>query len=409
MRVIHINYSSEEGGAARAAFRIHNCLRQSGIDSRMWVTKGKAGDWTVESCEGKLFKAFSVTRNMVASTIVKALKTSNSVLHSPAILPSHWVTLINASDADIAHLHWVQGEMLSVADIARIEKPVVWTLHDMWPFCGAEHYTDDKRWREGYISNNRPTYESGFDLNRWTWQRKRRLWQQPRQLVAPSKWLADCVQASALMRDWPISVVSHPIDVVRWSPIDQTLARGLLGLPQNVPLLLFGAIDGAKDPRKGFDLLVKTFSALTKEIPDLQLVVFGQLAPRSGPDLGLQVHYVGHLHDDISLRVLYSAADVFALSSRQDNFPLTCMESLTCGTPVVAFDSSGLSSMIEHGKTGYLARAFDTDDFVKGIRLLIEHANKNMFRESARAYAKIHFSPQLVSKQYVEIYERLKK
>jgi hypothetical protein len=78
------------------------------------------------------------------------------------------VKRINAWDADVVHLHWVQGEMLSIADIVRIQKPIVWMLHDMWAFCGAEHYTEEFHWREGHRCDNRPADESVFDLNRWT-------------------------------------------------------------------------------------------------------------------------------------------------------------------------------------------------------------------------------------------------
>ena len=100
--------------------------------------------------------------------------------------------MINSSDADVVNLHWVQAEMLSIADISRIAKPLVWTLHDMWAFSGAEHCAWDNRWRDGYRRNNRPKHERGFDLNRWAWQRKRKYWRRPMQIVCPSQWLADC-------------------------------------------------------------------------------------------------------------------------------------------------------------------------------------------------------------------------
>lgn len=194
MKVIHLNHSDISGGAARAAYRIHHSLREAGVDSRMWVNKATAGDWTVDGPATKVAKALAAVRGHAASPLVTTLKTGNPIIHSPAILPSQWVKRINASDADIVHLHWVQGEMLSIADIGRIEKPIVWTLHDMWAFCGAEHLAWDDRWREGYRRDNRPPHESGFDLNRWTWQRKRKHWQQPMHIVTPSQWLGDCVR-----------------------------------------------------------------------------------------------------------------------------------------------------------------------------------------------------------------------
>jgi glycosyltransferase involved in cell wall biosynthesis len=439
MRVIHLNFSDINGGAARAAYRIHHCLRSAGIDSRMWVNKATAGDWTVEGPKTKFEKLMTALRPRLVSPLVKLLKTENPIIHSLCLLPSQWVDRINASDADIVHLHWVQGEMLSVADIGRIKKPLVWTLHDMWAFCGAEHYTTDHRWREGYRRDNRPSHESGFDLNRWVWARKRKHWQRPIHIVTPSNWLANCARESALMQSWPITVIPYPIDTESWKPMEQNLARELLGLPANVPLLLFGAMGGGSDPRKGFDLLLKALSHLRDDqrAQGLELVVFGQRAPQSPPDLGFPIHYTGHFHDDLSLRALYSAADVMVIPSRQDNLPNTGVEAHACGTPVVAFDIGGLPDIVEHQKTGYLAKAFDTEDLARGILWVLEHAGSpracgprddiraslrggevdvatihqttgasNAIRTAARSKAVQALSQQIVSAAYKSLYEK---
>jgi glycosyltransferase involved in cell wall biosynthesis len=405
VKVIQLNYSDINGGAARAAYRIHHALRQAGVDSRMCVDAATAGDWTVQGPATKLRKGLAKLRPTLGSSVFKPVfKTGNPIIHSPAILPSGRVGALNNSDAEVLHLHWVQGEMLSIAEIGRLRKPAVWTLHDMWAFCGAEHYTEEFRWREGYRKGNRPGYESGIDLNRWTWERKRKHWQQPMHIVTPSHWLAKCVRESALMRDWPVSVIPNPIDTERWQPLEQALARELLGLPKDVPLLLFGAIGGGQDPRKGFDLLQAALHHQRGEIPELQLVVFGQLRPKDPPDLGFPIHYTGYLHDDLSLRALYSAADAFVLPSRQDNLPNTGVESLACGTPVVAFDTCGLPDIVTHKETGYLARAFDAVDLARGIQWVLEHPSKERLRDHARAVAVAEFSYPTVAAQYRATY-----
>jgi hypothetical protein len=194
MKVLHLNYSDINGGAARAAYRIHQALCASANESSMWVAIVADGDSTVEGPKSKWGSEVSRLRPQFGSLLSKTLRTQNPIIHSPAILPSNWVKPTNASNADVVHLHWVQGEMLSIADISRIKKPIVWTLHDMWAFCGAEHIAWDDRWREGYRRDNRPAHESGFDLNRWTWQRKRKHWQRPMHIVTPSTWLGKCVR-----------------------------------------------------------------------------------------------------------------------------------------------------------------------------------------------------------------------
>ena len=401
MKVLQINHSDINGGAARAAYRIHRALRDAGVDSTMWVNFAAAGDWTVEGPSSKWGKAIGWVRPQLGGLLRKTMRTQNPIIHSPAILPSNWVKRINASDADVVHLHWVQGEMLSIADIGRIQKPIAWTLHDMWAFCGAEHYTEEFRWREGYQRDNRPAYESGFDLNRWTWQRKRNHWQRPMHIVTPSTWLGGYVRDSALMRDWPVTVVPNCLDSTRWAPLEQNPARDLLGLPRDVPLLLFGAMGGGRDPRKGFDLLSGALEHLYGEMPGLELAIFGQLAPRNPPDLGFPIHYIGHLHDDLSLRALYSAADALVVPSRQDNLPNTAVEAQACGTPVVAFHIGGLSDIVEHQHTGYLANAFDVVDLAAGISWVLGAD----LRQASRERAVARFSNAVVAERYRAIYD----
>lgn len=179
--------------------------------------------------------------------------------------------------------------------------------------------------------------ESGPDLNRWTWNRKRRHRTRPIQLVTPSRWLVHCVRQSALMGDWPVEVIPNALDAEVWSPIEPLTARHLLRLPPTAPLLLFGAYDGTVDLRKGFDLLAGALDRLRGRLPGLQLMVFGQAEPRQAPDLGFPVHYVGRLYDDLSLRILYSAADAMLIPSRQDNLPNIGVEAVRrFAYPIVA-------------------------------------------------------------------------
>lgn len=409
MKIFVINYSDISGGAARAAYRIHHAVRRLDIDSVMQVIKASAGDWTVKSTQTTFCRRISSKlRAAFAIIFKKLLKTSNSVLHSPAILPSRLVAKLNRSEADVLHMHWINGEMLSVEDIGRLRKPIVWTLHDMWAFCGAEHYTEEFRWKDGYKSNNRPTYESGFDLNRWVWKRKRSSWKKPMHIVTPSNWLAECARKSILLKDFPITVIHNAIDTETWKPIDKDVGRKLLNLPCDVPLLLFGAMGGSNDPRKGFDLLKQALQHLSGKVRDLQLVIFGQLAPYIPEDLCFPINYTGHLHDDLSLRILYSAADVMVIPSRQDNLPNTGVESLACGTPVVAFNTCGLPDIVTHNVTGYLASAFDPDDLAKGIQWVLEDEQRyERLSINSRKDAVTRFSYPAIAEQYKCVYQNV--
>lgn len=406
MRVTHLSYSDSDGGAARAAYRLHRALRRSSVDSRMVVQVSGSGDWTVSAPSTRYGISMTHIRPFLAKTARLNFETGNATVHSPALLSGVRASSLNASAADVVHLHWIQGEMISISQLARINKPVVWTLHDMWAFLGAEHYSTGQRWREGYLRSNRPDDEAGFDLNRWTWERKRRLWKTSRHIIAPSHWMADCVRNSALMRDWPVSIVPNPIDTDVWKPVDRDLARSLYGLPPDKPLLLFGAMDGASDPRKGFDLFRRALRETKGKVPGLQLAVFGQRAPAQADDLGFPVHYMGHLGDDLSLCLLYCAADAFVLPSRIDNLPNTGVESLACGTPVIAFDTGGMADIVRHRQTGYLAGRSDASDLAQGIQWAVNAPpdEKKRVAAACRDFAVERFAYPVVTDAVKSVY-----
>lgn len=395
------------GGAARAAYRIHKSLISANQESRMHVINSTSNDWSVIGTKSVTEKAITRFRGVLTGVLPKVMKTSNPILHSPAVIPSNWSSFLNRSDSDIINLHWINGEMMSIADIGKINKPAFWTLHDMWAFCGAEHYTEEYRWQEGYKKNNRPEYESGFDLNRWTAARKLRHWKKPINLIAPSQWLSNCVKNSALLKDWPVTVIPNAIDTNSWLPIDKDLARTLLKLPLGKPLLLNGAMGGTQDPRKGFDLLSRSLEYLRGECQDIEIVIFGQLPPKNEPDIGFRVHYMGHMHDDLSLSVLYSAADVMVIPSRQDNLPNTGVEAHACGLPVVAFNTGGLPDIVSHKTSGYLASPFDTVDLANGIKwVLNDSARRSELSRSARLKAVSNWSYEVVGEMYAGAFRK---
>lgn len=294
---------------------------------------------------------------------------------------------------------------MSVRDIARIQPPVVWTMHDMWPFCGAEHYTPQDRWKNGYES---PV--TGMDrLNRGTWKRKAAAWTRRPHMVAPSRWMASCASSSRLMEGWDVSVIPNPIDTTAWAPHEPSVCRDLLGLPRDVPLLAFGAMGGRKDPRKGYDLLRDALRSLRGSMDGLQLVVFGERAPKDvSDDLGFPIRYLGHLHDEASLRLLYCSVDAMLIPSRQDNLPNTAVEALACGTPVVGFDTCGMPDLVEHGSTGWLATPFDPGHLAQGIHWVLEDPERSRaLRGASRAKALATFAEDVVARRYERLYHDL--
>ena len=428
MNILHVNASDIGGGAARAAYRIHRSLVEHGaphgLSSQMRAISRLSDDPTVIS--GPPNGQRPIWRRLRPRLVQQArrgFRTGNPILHSiawPATgLGAELRQRHRHGQADLVHLHWLGDGTLSIEEIGRLPMPLVWTLHDQWAFCGAEHYTSpplpsetassDERFAVGYSPASRLAHELGPDLNRRTWLRKRRAWRRPIHIVCPSHWLADCVRRSTLMAHWPIMVIPNPIDLTVWAPCDQAQARALLGLPAERPLVLFGAVGGGVDPRKGADLLLEALQRLRRQVAgtpleQLELVVFGQSRPAQPPALSFPIHYSGHLHDDLSLRLLYAAADVMVVPSRQEAFGQTASEAHACGTPVVAFATGGLVDIVDPEITGSLAEPFDPLSLAAAIRWVLEDPQRRrQLGAASRQRAEQLWDPARVAGLYAEV------
>ena len=393
MKVIHLSKSDIKGGAFIAAYRTHCALRNDNMNSTMWVDIKKTNDLSVQGSDNFILnKLLTYIKSLTHRIILKFLKKDNTKISSLAIFPSFLVNKINVSKADIINLHWINREMLSIKDIGKITKPLIWTIHDMWPFIGAEHLTISKRWYKGNNIHNDSKKKFRFDLDLWTWKRKEKNWTKPIQIITPSSWLKNCVKESKLMSNWPVKVIPNPIDVNKWKPMNKKIARNQLRLNENAKLILFGALGYESDTNKGFDLFQKA-------------LVF----PNSNFELGFLSHYLGRIYDEDRLRCIYSAADLTAVPSRIESFCQMASESQSCGTPVVAFNTSGLLDVVDHKKTGYLSKKYDSYDFAKGIDWILNHKDAYFLRKNARAKVVKEFSYEVVSRKYQQVYEEILK
>lgn len=412
MKILHISYSDLDGGASRAAYRIHQSLISSGIHSEMLVLNKNSNDSTViEFSPNAVERLMRKYHNKLDRFHRRGWSTKNTTLHSLGHIGyERLVKIINASEADIVNLHWLCG-LLSIKQIGKIEKPIVWTLHDMWAFSGGEHYNfneDDKRFAKGYSKDSRGAHDVGRDVNAISWNLKDRIWKNKKfTIIGDSQWLTNCAKESNLFKNKPCFAVGYPLDMdVLWRPTEKTIARKILGVSNESRVIVMGAVGGMSDLRKGGELLIEALrSPILNKLKNIEVIIYGQNEPEWSYGIPFKVHWMGSVSDDRRLAIINSAADVAVIPSRQEAFGQTVLEAQACGIPVVAFNVGGIPDILDHGVNGYLAKPFDIDDLASGISLILSGGiDREAMSRLARDNAVKKFSPHIIAKKYKEIY-----
>lgn len=430
MKVLFINTNDTSGGAARAAWRIMRGVRQSGVETQMFVKNknSQAPDVVPLSHfvpSGILYRAF----DWIASKFKNKWQhfkwhpykhtRKNDYLSDTRFAFVHGA--LQKLDYDIVHLHWINNRFLDIRELSEIKKPIVWTIHDTWPFCGVCHYFDEC---DKYQSHCGACPKLGSskqrDLAFEVFEKKLHAFRNLNlHIVAPSKWLSGCAKESTLLGQYPITVIPNCLDTDVFHPLSKEEIRHIAKMQNNPyviqslevndskPTILFGAVNAANDRRKGFDRLLAALQILDRQGFISRLVVFGseeKELPMSFENI--EVIFVGHISDSSVLTALYSCADVMVVPSYSEVFGQTASEAMACGTPVVAFRSTGIQEVVEDG-CGYLAEPYSPEDLAIGIRYCIEHNKDNILGKIARESVLERYAIDVVAKQYKVLYEYL--
>jgi glycosyltransferase involved in cell wall biosynthesis len=408
MKIVNLSSFDLAGGAARSAYRMHQGLLNIDIDSLLLVQHKQSSDPTVRTAENKLIAKLRSTGDSTFLSFYRNRQHFFSPQRFPDALPKY----IDRLAPDIVNLHWICNGFVSVEALSKFKKPLVWTINDMWPFTGGCHYSLGC---DLYTKScgNCPQLHSNreFDLSRSIWQRKAKQWQDLNlTVVAFSQWMADCAKASKLFQNLRIEVIPPGLDIKVFKPVGSQFARELLDLPLEKKLVLFGAIGGTEDKRKGFHLLEAALKQLsnTSWKDCIELVVFGANRPKEPLDLGFPIHYLGKLQDELSLRVAYAAADVLIAPSIEEAFGQVASESLACGTPVIVFANTGLMDIVEHQQNGYVAKYCDTEDLATGITWVLEDLDRHKkMRLEARAKAEREYASEVQANRYLNLFHEI--
>jgi glycosyltransferase involved in cell wall biosynthesis len=412
MKVLLISAFDTGGGAARAAYRLHCGLQIIGVSCQMLVQTKLSDDRTIVAPQTNVEKGIAKLGHTLDAIPLRFYrqrdKTEFSTQWSSDVILPRVVQL----NPDLINLHGINEGFLQIETIAKFNQPIIWTLHDMWAFTGGCHYAQEcDRYTDSCGACPQLRSSKNFDLSRWIWQRKSRAWKGTQlTLVSPSAWLAKCASSSSIFRNLRVEVIPNGLDTERYKPLNRQTARELLNLPQDKQLVLFGAINATSARRKGFHLLQPALQSLCKLgwHDKIELVVVGSSQPDAETDIGFKTHYLGKLSDDISMALVYAAADVFIAPSTQDNLPNTVVEAIACGTPCVAFNIGGMPEIIEHQKNGYLAQSFEIEDLAHGVAWVLENRERHQkLGDRARKKAEQEFTEELQARRYASLFTEI--
>lgn len=410
MQILHINTSATAGGAAIAAQRIIQAENAHGMSATLLTRtscgKAKRGKW-----------GFIMERLRVWCR--EGFKKHNLWAIDPA---THGIDITRLPDfkaADVVHLHWVNQGMISLSGLKKIrqsQKPIVWTMHDMWPFTGVCHHADEcSSWADGTAC--RQCHLNSYLAHR-TYRRKAEVLGmegRPIIFVACSEWLADLARKSPLLQGHTIAAIPNPIDTTYFRPADAEEPK-LLPRIHERPRILFVAYK-AHDPNKGLSYLLEA----TLEM-DVDVVIVGKhkstkhptpaptaastATEAAGTERKGKIYYMGLIKDRAQIRELYQTCDVLAMPTLKDNLPNTIVEAMACGLPCVGYRVGGLPEMIDHLENGYLADYRSVDDLRLGLETVI-NGNRLAYQAAARLKAVQTYSEPAVAARYQQLYEEL--
>ena len=407
MRVLIVNTSERTGGAAVAANRLMMALNNNGVKAKMLVRDKESDSLTVVG----LPKSPMLNWHFLWERLVIFFHCRFSRKHlfeiDLANSGSDITKLREFQEADVIHLHWINQGMLSLSGIRKIlksGKPVVWTMHDIWPATAICHLTLNCRNFTTHCHNCRllPGKGSSSDLSTSVWRKKEKMLEDSSiYFVTCSHWLEQEAKASALLRGQKIVSIPNPIDTHIYRSGDKQTARKNLGLPEDKRLILFVS-QRVTNKNKGMDYLIDA----CRQLKDYELVILGGHAEEVVDQLPLKAHPLGYVNDERRIVEIYQAVDVFVLPSLSENLPNTIMEAMACGVPCVGFKVGGIPEEIDHKRNGYVAEYRDSDDLARGIRWILSEADYDQLSQEAVRKVAHSYSQQSVAISYLDVYHQ---
>ena len=415
MRILIVNTSEKNGGAAVAANRLMEALNSNGEDAKMLVRDKQTDDKRVVTLRRSRLHWWRFLWERWCIFLHLHLSRQHLFELDIANTGTDITTLPEFKAADIIHLSWINQAMLSLADIKKIVnsgKPVVWTMHDIWPATAICHYA--RGCKQFHTACHHcpllPRGGGNNDLSARVWRKKTTILQDKSILfVACSKWLEGQAKQSALLKNQIVTSIPNPIDTRIFCKQDKKQARRAFGLPENKQLILFVS-QRVTDERKGVNYFIEALQQFVTEHPAMKqntgVVILGGHSAEVAARLPIPAYALGYVSDAQKIASVYNSADLFVLPSLEDNLPNTIMEAMACGIPCVGYRVGGIPEEIDHLKNGYVAAYKDVNDLARGIYWVLNEAEYDALSTQAIEKVISCYSQKAVSLRYIEVYNQ---
>lgn len=415
MRVLIINTTERIGGAAIAANRLMEALKDNGIKAKMLVRNKQTDQVTVVPLKKSWRRIWQFTWERIVIWAANGFKRENLFAVDIANMGTDITSLPEFRQADVIHLHWINQGMLSLGDIRRIidsGKPVVWTMHDMWPFTGICHYSGSCEKYTGECHNCELLIKSHkHDLSSRVYRKKEKLYAGANiTFVACSHWLEAMAKKSSLLSGQTILSIPNAINTNLFRPRAKKFAREKLNLPLDKKLLLFSSMK-ITDKRKGIEYLIEACKLLSRDYPEwsskIGVVVMGKHSDQYDALFPFPTYKIDYVSNEKELVNIYNAVDLYVTPSLQDNLPNTIVEAMACGIPCVGFNVGGIPQMIDHLHNGYVAQYRSAEDLANGIYWTLTEGDYETLSDAAYRKAVTTYSESIVAGQYIRIYNQI--
>jgi len=404
IKILHIIGGPKTNGAYKGAYILHRALLNLNIDSKILndtPTKNnpKKVNYIDENITFINKSFFKKLMNKVFVYIEKILK--SIYLHSPrsTFTLGYFgfdITKLNEyKNADIIHIHWLNQGFIKIKSLSKIDKPVVWTMRDMWPFTGGSHYTMDfEKYENSSLSKSIQNF-------------KKKNYKKNFQFIAISNWLRKKAEKSNALKDYNIKTIYNNIDLKDFDIISQDVARSILEISTKKQIILYGA-QNPQSKRKGWEIFVETLKKLDNS--KYFLLIFGSFWSSKILDkIGIEYKNLGFINDNKMLNTIYSSADLFIASSIQEAFGKTWVESMACETPVVCFNNTSISEIVDHKINGYVVDGVDSDKLKEGIDWLAGEIKNGTYKRNKARNKVLNFDSKIVAEKYVSLYRDILK